>query len=142
MTDGKKRLIAGLCGFALLIPAIACVLASLLGDGWTQAGFVAALSAYLLALPVVAFGSTGRWFPRYRAPKNALRGVLRGLAGVIGLGFLFVAVLESLVLGLQGAKGTSAAFAFGAFFSSWIMIRGAISGTFSGLFEDEGWRIG
>ena len=131
MTEGNKRqsqYLATSCGLLLSVAAGVLTLLFSLSDSWMQARVLATVALYAISITLGEFGNSGRWFPRFSAPKRASRLLVRVIAAIVGGALLFLAVASCFALGSGNWKLTTTGFVFGMYSSSFLLIRSAITG--------------
>lgn len=128
MTGELKRILVPVCGLALVCAAVVSTVLFSLSGTWVRARVIPTVALYLLSLPFLEFGGSGRWFPQFSVPRDSLRGLLRVLAGISGSAFLLLAVGLCFAFGSGILKVTEVGFVFGVYCLALSLIRVAITG--------------
>ena len=134
MTEHKKsraKYVALTCGLALITGALVSALLFCLKDSWTQDRIFAVIVLWLLSLPFFEFGSRGKWFFQYSVPSKMWERLLRLIAGITGLVFLYSAIELSFFPGPGAWKRSTVGFVLGLYNVSFLLIRWALTGKWS-----------
>jgi hypothetical protein len=129
MSAPSKRLLAVICSVVLSITLAVSTLLFVLHDTWVPSRLLALFALSLAIWACSAFAETGSWFPRPSAPKSAIRGILRALAGVAGVALLILVVVVCLGFGSERLPWRTVGALSGQYYLAIVAIHLAITGT-------------
>jgi hypothetical protein len=128
MSGEIKRVLAAACGAASFGAGVVSTGIFSLRSTWDRTRILSILAVYVISFLLLEYGGSGQWLPRFRTPRSALSGMLRSLAGIVGVTLLLMTIGICIAFGPARLKVTIVGQVFGVSYIAISLSHVAITG--------------